>query len=568
MVGIQIMEQEEFYYDKSMKHKLRIGILTDGNEIPAWSFKMLEKIINSEHSEIVLIVKKGKSPRENISLFKHIWNTRKDLFWILYNKLENKIFKTKRDAFALKDIKNLVECDEIIVIPKETKFSDYILPEDVDIIKSHDLDVFVRLGFRILRGEILKASKYGIWSFHHGDNSVNRGGPAGAWEVIESWDTTGVILQILSENLDGGTILSTSYSATDKVSVKRNKNNYYWKALSMLPRKLEELHKLGEEAFFKKAEQYFTTDFYYNKLFVNPTNTQVIKAFIRIYYNKIKQSVKSLFYFEQWILLYQFNQKDSWSKSFFRFKRIVPPKDRFWADPFIYEKNDRYYIFIEELVYKENKGKISVMEIDEKNEYTTPKTIIEKDYHLSYPFLFEDADSLYMIPETSDNKSIELYKCIEFPMKWELVKVLMSDLNAVDNTILKYNNKYWLFCNITENEGASSLDELFLFYSDSLMTDQWTSHPCNPIVSDVRQSRPAGQIFMDNGKLFRPSQDSAKRYGYGMKINEITDLTETSYKEKTVQSILPKWAKDLLGTHTINNKKKLTVIDALIKRRK
>lgn len=559
---------KKFDNKTSMKEKLRIGVLTDGDDIPAWSYKMLEKIKNSEHSEIVLIVKKCESPNDNVSLFNRIWNTRKDILWILYNKLENKIFKANPDAFALKNIKDLFNCDEITVNPKETKFSDYISKGDVNEIKSHNIDVFVRLGFRILRGGILKASKYGIWSFHHGDNSVNRGGPAGAWEVIENWDKTGVILQILSENLDGGTILSTSYSATDKVSVKRNKNNYYWKALSMIPRSLNDLHTLGDKTFFEKLEQNYTTDFYYNRLFVNPTNFQVIKAFLRIYSKKILNSIKRLFYFQQWIILYQFNKKNDWSKSFFRFKRIVPPKDRFWADPFVYEKNDNYYIFIEELIYKENRGKISVIEIDEKGNYSIPKAIIERDYHLSYPFLFEEGDDLYILPETSENNTIELYKCIEFPLKWELDKVLMSGLNAVDSTILKHNNKYWLFCNVLENEGASSLDELFLFYSDSLFNDDWIKHPCNPIVSDVSQARPAGRIFKENYKLYRPSQDSAKGYGYGMKINEIVELTETSYKEEIIQSIHPNWTKDLLSTHTINHEKKLTVIDALIKRRK
>lgn len=551
-----------------MKKKLRIGVLTDGDKITAWSYKMLQLINNSEHSEIVLIVKKQQSSANNQSLFNKIWNIRKDFFWILYNKIENKLFKPTPDAFQEKCIKEITNCDEIVVKPRETKFSDYISPEDVEKIKTQNIDVFVRLGFRILRGGILKASKYGIWSFHHGDNSVNRGGPAGAWEVLENWDTTGVILQILSENLDGGTILSTSFSATDKVSIKRNKNNYYWKALSMLPRKLSQLYTQGEEEFFNSIEQQnTTTDFYYNRLFVNPTNAQAITAFIRIYSKKIKHSIKSIFYFDQWILLYQFNKKSAWSKSFFRFTRLVPPKDRFWADPFVYEKDDNYFIFIEELIYKENKGKISVMEIDAKGNYTQPKTILEKDYHLSYPFIFDDNDSLYMIPETSGNNTVELYKCVDFPLKWELSKVLLNNLKAVDSTILKYNNKYWLFCNIKENEGASSLDELFLFYSDKL-EDNWISHPCNPIVSDVSQSRPAGRIFKENGKLYRPSQDSSKCYGYGMKINEIIELSETTYKEITIQSIHPNWAKDLLSTHTINKAGKLTVIDALVKRRK
>jgi len=553
-----------------MKKKLRIGVLTESDNLTVWALLMLQKIIDSEHSEIVLIVKKGKSKTENVSFIKRIWKIRKDIFWILYNKLENKIFKVNPDAFKTKPIKDLLKCDEITVHPRETKFSDFISPEDVEEIKTHEIDIFIRLGFRILRGGILKASKYGIWSFHHGDNTVNRGGPAGTWEVLEQWDKTGVILQILSEDLDGGTILSRSYSATDNLSVKRNKNNYYWKALSMLPRKLNELHTLGDKAFFEKLEQENNsyTDFYSNRLFVRPKNSQVLKAITRIYSNKIRNSFNSLFYFDQWILLYQFNKKNNWSKSFFRFKRIVPPKDRFWADPFIYEKNDNYYLFIEELIYKENRGKISVMEINEDGKYTEPITIIEKDYHMSYPFIFEDNDNLYMIPETSGDKTIQLYTCTDFPLKWELSKILLDNVSAVDTTILKHNNKYWLFCNIKENEGASSMDELFLFYSDDMLDGEWVSHPNNPIISDVSQSRPAGRIYEENGKLYRPSQDCAKRYGYGIKINEIVELTETSYKEVSIQSIEPNWAKDLLSTHTINRKGKLTVIDALKRTRR
>jgi len=145
---------------------------------------------------------------------------------------------------------------------------------------------------------------------------------------------------------------------------------------------------------------------------------------------------------------------------------------------------------------------------------------------------------------------------------------LMKDVYAVDSTILKHDGKYWLFCNIKENEGASSLDELFLFYSDSLLSDDWKSHPCNPIVSDVSRSRPAGNIFESNGKIYRPSQNSTKGYGHGMKINEITQLTTTAYHESTVQSIYPNWNKDLISTHTLNHKGKITVIDAMISRRK
>lgn len=164
-----------------------------------------------------------------------------------------------------------------------------------------------------------------------------------------------------------------------------------------------------------------------------------------IYFNKFK--LVNFFFFKQWILLFKIEKHDKISTSFFKFKKILPPKDRFWADPFIIEKNDKYYIFIEELIYKENKGKISLIEMDKNGNYSPAQVILERNYHLSYPFLFEENDTLYMIPETAENRTIELYKCIEFPEKWEFCTNLMEDVYAVDSTIVKKDNKYWLFCN-------------------------------------------------------------------------------------------------------------------------
>lgn len=551
-----------------MENKLRIGVLLESGDIPAWSYKMLEKIHNSNHSQVVLLVRNGNTTNDNSSFLEKIWRTRKKVLWILYNKLDSKLFKTIPDAFQKMNISKLVHCDEIVVTPKRTKFSDFILTEDINKIKLYEIDVFIRLGFRILRGEILKIPKYGIWSYHHGDNAINRGGPAGTWEVFEGWDETGVTLQILSEDLDGGSKLAESFSATEKLSVKRNKNKYYWKALSMLPRKLEQLHSKGPEEFFEKLKEVESLGFYSNRLFVSPTNIQVFEYILKIISRKVSSTFQAMFYFNQWILLYKMNLNNEWSKSFYRFKRITPPKDRFWADPFAIEKNGTYFIFIEELIYTEGRGKISLIEMDKKGNYNMPETIIENDYHMSYPFIFEDNDTLYMIPETSENKTIELYECIDFPKKWKLSKVLFSGISAVDATILKYNGKYWLFCNVKENEGASTLDELFLFYSNSITDGEWISHPCNPIVSDVRQARPAGSIFRENDKLYRPSQNCGKRYGYGLKINEIIQLTTTTYLEKTVESVNPNWSRDILGTHTLNKTSNLTIIDALVKRRK
>ena len=100
------------------------------------------------------------------------------------------------------------------------------------------------------------------------------------------------------------------------------------------------------------------------------------------------------------------------------------------------------------------------------------------------------------------------------------------------------------------------------------MDDNWISHPKNPIVTDIRCSRPAGNIFVKENRIYRPSQNCAERYGYSMSIQEILVLNENDYEEKNIDSILPNWSKDILCTHTLNHMDGLTVIDALVQKSK
>lgn len=82
------------------------------------------------------------------------------------------------------------------------------LPVDaVERIRQKQLDVLIRFGFNILRGEILTAAKHGVWSYNHGDGDYYRGGPAHFWEVYEGNPISGAMLQVPTEELAAGTVL-------------------------------------------------------------------------------------------------------------------------------------------------------------------------------------------------------------------------------------------------------------------------------------------------------------------------------------------------------------------------
>ncbi len=539
----------------------------NSTNIPLWGFQLIERLKKSNYAKIDLVIL-NDTPKEALPLYQKIKNKWSSLILILFIKVDEKLFNVEPNAFKIKNTKNLLE--EIPVIktkPVSTKFSDRFVKDDLQKIKDFDLDVLIRFGFKILRGDILNCAKYGVWSYHHGDNNNNRGGPAGYWEVFEKNNVTGSILQILNEDLDNGQILFKSFSATNKNSIKRNRNNFYWKSLSFLPRKLEQLHKLGEEKFFEIIKKENSgLKIYSNKLYTSRdlTNWFMIKYILAYLFRGIKTKILNQIYFNQWFILFSIGK--GISTSIWRFKKIIPPKDRYYADPFVIRENEINYVFIEELLYKTNKGHISVIEVDDKGNFNKPIKIIDKKYHLSYPHVFKNKKDYFLIPDSASNKTIELYICVEFPYKWEFHMTLMENINAVDSTILHYKNKYWLFTNIVENEGASGWDELFLFYADRLETKTWNPHPMNPIISDVRRSRPAGNIFNHNGKLIRPSQDCSVRCGYGIRLNEIKTLSENEYKEIEIDFIGPDWDSKVGGVHTFNFENNLTVVDANMKR--
>lgn len=552
--------------ENSQKKKISIGLLMDSFDVPNWTYLLLKKIEELNCAEIKLIVL-NDAPKIKKSRLHFIITHWQYLLYMAYMKLEDMLIKLNPNAFESKDARHILSNVPVIKVrPRQIKYFDWIEDSDIEKIKQYKIDVFIRLGFAILKGKILESSKCGVWSFHHGDNHVNRGGPPGFWEVFENNPITGSVLQILTEDLDNGLILYRSYSSTDNKSVKKNRNGYYWKTLSFIPRKLKELHRLGEEDFINKVKsENRNIRFYCNRLYRDPKNHEFIIPFFRHMGRIIKSGLYSLFFFDQWILMYDL--RNGISSSFWRFKKIIPPRDRFWADPHVIYRNNLYYIFIEEFVFGSYKGHISLLVMDENGKYESPVKIIDRPYHLSYPFVFEWDGAYYMIPESSANSSIELYKCVEFPHKWEFYKNLMRDIKAIDNTLFHHQGKWWLFTNIKENEGHPVCDdELSLFYSDNPLSGNWKAHPQNPIISDIRRARSAGKIFEYKGNIYRPSQDCSKGYGHSLKFNQIVLLTEKEYQEKEIDSIEPDWDRKVKSIHTFNHENMLTIIDGQLRR--
>jgi hypothetical protein len=281
---------------------------------------------------------------------------------------------------------------------------------------------------------------------------------------------------------------------------------------------------------------------------------------------RLWKKLTSLFYYEQWIVLLATRASRA-NPAWQDFTPLQPPPRTDWADPFLWEEAGRRYLFIEELPHATGRGHIACLELDHRANILSHRVVLERPYHLSYPFLFKYNGQLYMLPETKSNHAIELYRCTHFPDQWVFEKNLMPNVDAVDATLVEHEERWWLFVNI-QAAGGSSWDTLHLFSAESPLSDTWTPHPNNPIVKDVNTARPAGYILSQNGQLVRPSQDCSIRYGYALNFNRITTLTASDYAETCEVTLKPPATGNILGTHTWNEIAGLQAIDALLRQRK
>jgi len=539
---------------------LKVGLFLDGPVQPRWVHRVVESVNRSPAAEISLVVFNGAAPTAPRALSDRFKQSRRHLLYSVYSRVDSHRYGTSEDPLSLADLTHLIEDVPVLdVEPRQTKWSDFFSEGDVTRIAELRLHLILRHGFRILRGDILEAAEYGIWSFHHGDNRTYRGGPPGYWEMSRGDTVTGTILQRIADDLDNGHVLYRSWARTDQHSLRRGQNAYYAKSAEFVVRVIERLDREGPDSIMSESEPFSP---FSEPLCVMPSNWHTTLFLLRLtgrfFLNEFRRRLTR----EQWEIW--FSLEDTTRPSLRKFTRMKPPLDRFWADPNIAVRGNRTWLFMEEFIYSEKRGHISACEIHTDGSWGEILPALERPYHLSYPQVFEWEGAWWMIPETAENRTVELYKCRRWPDDWELHSSLLHDVTAVDATIQEIDGRWQMWVNISV-ESASSNDELHLYQAVSPL-GPWEPHRANPVVSDVRRARPAGPVFFSNGVWVRPSQDCSLRYGGATVLNRIDEISTTAYRETTIGRIEPHWEKQLLGTHTVNRGGGVTVVDAVRRR--
>lgn len=511
---------------------LRIGlVLRDDKLLPAWEVEMLRQLAAENSVSIYVITAPALDPG------------RKPLIYRMFRQFENWWFRAAPDAGKL------VEATDIL--------------KTVAVLKaaSPDLDL-IYISSACANTAIDVHARFGHWRVVFGADGYRDARPPAFWEVMKRSPVTGSTLEVTPAKGLAPIVVYRGITQSVPFSVKNNFNAIAWRSASYLPLRVRELLRTGPQHFFQK---YSATTMAPPALAM-PGNITMAQLFAVNVSSYIYWKIRARFSTARFTWLYRHGPSMADALNIEEFVAMTLPPDTFWGDPFVVASQGHHYVFFESFHKRDHKGCISVIEFDNTGVPGQHRVVLDRPYHLSYPFVFSWNESYYMVPETCVNGTVELYEASKFPFEWTWRMNLMEGVFLVDATLVRYNDKWWLFACTRNHDFTSTNDQLVLYYRDDLFYGEWTPHAANPVVTDISNCRPAGKVFTQKGNLYRPAQNNASpQYGYGLVINEIEVLNETEYREKKIREYNPSNCPRFSAIHTFNRDGDFAVVDAIVK---
>ena len=542
---------------------MKIGVLVkDFEKLSNWDFKIIKRIFDDNDLELLLLIKDGRNDNETAnshrSRLKRLIFSKSSLSKLLFRlqiSIERRLFKENNTIDKANIINKLKTIDSVYLKPKRDNSFDVFSSVDAGKIKSYNLDIILKHEFKTIKGDILSSAKYGIWSLLHEGSDINFVTPKGLWVILFHQTSVRVTLQQLTSKLNSELVIDNAFFNYHWSYIK-TKNMMLEASISLLFKNIRQL-QISEYIPTKSSVEYDSSN---NTLYFK----YILKYIFIFYFTFSRKVFERMKYrligtrYHCWTLF--IGKGDFLNTPLTLLKPIILPKDEFWADPFLFKYKDENYVFFENFSYSSKRGKISCG-IVRDNELIDITDVLSLDYHLSYPFIFEENGEVFLMPETYANDRLEIYKCIIFPNKWELYSTAFEGEKVVDASIYVDDNKNkWLFINRLESE-------LFIYKIDSLKLNHLESHAQNPVIINSETARNGGPIFKYKDEVFRPSQANIEGvYGRALNINKIEKLTIDEYIEKTIVTEYPDLQKGFIAMHHLHQSNEMFVIDAAYKK--
>lgn len=434
---------------------------------------------------------------------------------------------------------NDVEVMECRVFDRESGGFEFAAA-DVRTIADCNLEFLIRFGPGRPSGGILGAATHGVWIFQLGDDEFAEG-PPGFWEILLGRQTSTVSLRGLGRRHEDDycvlrearfRTLDASYRGQTELMLNEGSRLLAQACKDLLVGELRLRTAVAKGQASKRGAPGYLLGLWFSLLLKR---------------NKIRNLYQRFITHRHWGLAIAFSPvEELWQQP--RQSRVVflpsPARNSFHADPFGLEDDNGLSILHEQWSNASMSGGIAGFFIDRatlerfksaKQPQAAVKMPAESipvninySHHCSYPYLFQYEGENYCIPETSEGARVSLYKQSGGPGEWQYLADIISDIAAVDSTVIRFQGRWWLFCT---NLNDSPDSHLYLWHAEDLL-GPWREHQNNPVKMDVCSARPAGTPFEYKGSLYRPTQDCSANYGGAISVQRIIELTPERFHEE------------------------------------
>ncbi|UOG75098.1 hypothetical protein MTX78_00530 [Hymenobacter tibetensis] len=509
---------------------IRFGVLCQGPQLSVWESQVLEAVLLLGHTSLEVLLHTELPAAEAASTTR----ASTSLAWRFYRKwLYRPVALRRAPATAARNTPRLA-------CTTQSLRGELGLDESTRAAVSKcQLDFIVSFVAQPTGRLFAGLAQLGVWGFQFGSWQNTAEVPISFWEVYTSQLTSYAALYRMTGSeecdvLQEGVFRTLLHSPTHSAAAMYKECANWPADICRGVMQGGELKRTGRQLAPPIVD------------FQPPANAALLAFLGRLSGRKLRQLYETYLQADQWNMgvvnrpIQDFLRPDSLRDAHVDAPPL-PDRNVFYADSFARQEENKTVVYFEFYDYRVRRGNISRLSYPwQAGEVPAP--VLSFPHHLSYPFLHGP----YCMPEAWVTNSIRLYD-LRAPVTDHTAGQLLLEAPAVDSTLLEYQGRHWLFYARMDRDPMLNL---FIAYADTL-EGPWHEHPQNPVKTTIRSARPGGPFFEHAGKLYRPAQDCAQDYGYGITINQVLTLTPTEYAEQEVAALTSPHPGYPDGLHTI-----------------
>ena len=527
---------------------LQVGLLIDERGIPGYARGVIEDLRHANYVDVALVAVTSQPTDADAD---------PGLALRAYARLIESRYQMHPDPLEQVSCEDLLADVPRVTLPVEGHTGALSSAELAQIAVA-PLDVIIDFAGRSARETSLPATRHGVWRYHFGDRRLYPEGSGFLREIVDGMPLTGIELTRLG--VTGGddvTLLRALFRTVPFPSRQANRFGPIWGARHFVAQSLWSLRHGSRDdpatpvaaLGSRKSAGPVPTVAQFARWMLGEAGSRVFPLFRQVdrplhWRIAIRQTRVPLY-------------EDSSRAALQSFRWLDSPPERHWADPVIFEREGRTWLFFEETVDPSRVGHICVGRLTPDGDLVDVRAVLQQPHHLSFPQIIEADGEVFMLPEGAQGGGVDLYRARRFPDEWVLEKRLL-DFRCVDSSVFRAFGSWWMATSPQVVPGHAPIT--WLLRADRL-TGPWKFEPGGVVASDVRVARGAGAVFESSGRLIRPSQDCSVSYGHALVINEIVSLRAPQYRERTICRVEPGWMPRLKGVHSYSRVSEWEAID-------